>query len=87
MLCNNTDFESWSDKVQHAVIDSAAEATAAQRMLASKEDEEILAKLDPAKNKIVKLTDDERASFAQATASVIEKHRKEIGDELLSSVQ
>lgn len=87
LLCNNNSFESWADKVQRAVIDSAAEATVTQRALAAKEDEEILAKLDPTKNQIVELTDEERASFAQVTAPVVEKHRKVIGEELLSYVQ
>ena len=87
LLCNNANFESWPDKVQRAVIDSAAEATTAQRMLAAKEDEEILAKLDPAKNEIVELTDEERASFIQVTASFVAKHRKIIGEELFSYFQ
>lgn len=87
LLCHNASFESWADNVQHAVIDSSAEATAAQRKLAAEEDKKILKKFDPDKVEIVELTDSERASFVQVTAPVVEKHRAVIGDDLLSLVQ
>jgi TRAP-type C4-dicarboxylate transport system substrate-binding protein len=57
-----------------------------QRQLAAAEDAEILAKLDPAKNEVIRLTDAERAAFITAVEPVIEKHRNRLDVGQLSRV-
>ena len=53
-------------------------ATAYQRRLAAAEDAEIMAKLDPARNEVIHLTDAERAAFMRAVRPVLEKYRHQL---------
>ena len=62
-------------------------ATAAQRKLAQAEDADILGKLDPAENEIVRLTDAERAAFKSAVGPLLAQQRKILGDELFAHVE
>ena len=81
-VCNAGHYRSWPQDVQAAVNAAAPEATAYQRQLAAAEDAEIMAKLDPAKNEVIRLTDAEHAAFRKAVEPVLEKHRKEFGPEI-----
>ena len=84
LVCNAAHYAGWPKGVQAAVDSAAKEATAYQRQLAAAEDAEILAKLDPAKNEVIRLTDAERGAFMKAVASVVDKYRKEFGMELFA---
>jgi TRAP-type C4-dicarboxylate transport system substrate-binding protein len=77
-VCNAAGYRSWPQDVQAAVDAAAREATAYQRQLAAAEDAEILAKLDPAKNEVIRLTETERAAFRKAVEPVLERHRTRI---------
>jgi C4-dicarboxylate-binding protein DctP len=87
VLANNAQFESWPDAVQGAMTEAMAVATKAQRTLAEAEDADILAKLDPAENEIVHLTDAERAAFKAAVGPLLTEQRKILGDELFAYVE
>ncbi|MDH5748504.1 MAG: TRAP transporter substrate-binding protein [Rhodospirillales bacterium] len=86
-LCHNESYLSWPDKVREAVNEAAAEATAAQRGFAAAEDAEILEKLDPSQNELVRLSDGERASFMTAVAPVIVEQKEKFGTKLFSFLE
>jgi tripartite ATP-independent transporter DctP family solute receptor len=86
LVCNKTQFASWSPELQRAVESAAREATAHQHRLAAAEDEEILAKLDPRENEIVRLTPGERAAFVQAVEPVLARHRKNLDAQLFDYI-
>jgi TRAP-type C4-dicarboxylate transport system substrate-binding protein len=79
LMCNREQYESWPDDVRQAVDQAAAEATTLQRQLAAAEDEEMLKRLDPSQNEVVKLTADEHRAFAVAVSPVTDNYRKEFG--------
>jgi TRAP-type C4-dicarboxylate transport system substrate-binding protein len=83
-VCNAAHYRGWPKDVQAAVDAAAKDATAYQRVLAAAEDEAILAKLDPAKNEVIRLTDAERAAFIKAVAPVLDRHREKIGTHTIS---
>ena len=87
VLANNAQFESWPQAVRDAVSEGMVVATAAQRKLAQAEDADILGKLDPAENEIVRLTDAERAAFKAAVGPLLAEQRKILGDELFAHVE
>ena len=87
VLANNAQFESWPEAVRDAITEGMAEATAAQRKLAQAEDADILGKLDPSENEIVRLTDAERAAFKAAVDPLLAEQRKILGDELFAHVE
>jgi TRAP-type C4-dicarboxylate transport system substrate-binding protein len=80
LMANRAQYESWPTEIQRAVDTAAAEATVLQRQLAAAEDEEMLKRLDPAQNEVVKLTAEEHRAFAQAVKPVSDKYRKDFGD-------
>lgn len=83
VLAHAPSFDAWGDEVQTAISQSLPIATAAQHEFAQAVDEDVLAKLDPAKNEIVHLTDQERAAFASAVAPVVEAESAKLGRELV----
>jgi len=82
LICSRSQYASWPREVQEAVEIAAREATADQHRLAADEDDEILAKIDPRQNEIVRLTPDERAAFVQAVEPVLAKYRKTLDPKL-----
>lgn len=86
LLCNNAIHESWSDEVKQAVEESVKIATQAQRGFAGAEDDDILAKLNPAENEVVHLSNKERAQFERTVAPLIARQRKILGDELFACI-
>lgn len=86
MVCSRARYERWPAEVRAAVDESAAEATRYQHRLAAAEDDEILAKIDPAQNEIVRLTSSERAQFVAAVQPVIERHRSEFAPDLFEAL-
>ena len=75
LVASQTQFDSWPLDVRNAVERAGNEATLFQHKLAAEEDDEILAKLDPARNDVVHLTPAERDAFVAAVTPVIERHR------------
>jgi TRAP-type C4-dicarboxylate transport system substrate-binding protein len=61
--------------VQQAVGNAAREATAFQHKLAAEEDDEVLAKLDPRENDVVRLSPEEHQAFVDAVQPVLDRHR------------
>ncbi len=82
MVCNATLYRSWPAEVRAAVDAAAREATAYQHKLAVAEDDEIMAKLDPAQNEVIHLTAAERAAFVSAVQPVLDKHRATLDPQL-----
>jgi len=76
-VCNSAHFAGWPAEVRRAVDDAAREATAYQHELAAAEDTEILARLDPRENEVIRLTAPERAAFIDAVRPVLDRHRGE----------
>jgi TRAP-type transport system periplasmic protein len=87
MICNKALYESWPPEAQRAVDEAALEATRFQHELAAAEDAEILARLDPRENEVIRLTEAERAAFVLAVQPVVEKHREEVPPEAFGLVK
>ncbi|MGQ0750028.1 MAG: TRAP transporter substrate-binding protein [Betaproteobacteria bacterium] len=84
-ICNAEQYRSWPPDVQQAVEEAAHAATLLQRRLAVSEDEDVLRKLDPRENEVVRLSPDERAAFVDTVQSVIARHRGEMDSKLLAA--
>ena len=80
LMTNGAQYASWPADVQRAVDIAATEATAFQRQLAAAEDEEMLKKLDPAENEIVKLTPAEHRAFVEAVKPVTDQYRGDFSE-------
>jgi len=76
-VCNAEHYRTWPAPVQEAVDAAGREATQLQRSLAASEDEDILARIDPRDNELIRLTPDEHAAFRKAAEPVLAKHRSE----------
>lgn len=86
-VCNAGHYRGWPQEVRAAVDAAAPPATAYQRQLAAAEDAEILAKLDPASNEVIQLSEAEREAFRKAVEPVLRKHRKEFDPELIAILE
>ena len=84
LACNEAQYQSWPPEVRAVVAGAALEATVLQRRLAAAEDAEVLAKLDPRNNEVIRLTGAEQAAFVDAVQPVLAKYREELGPELFS---
>ena len=84
LLCNADQYRNWPDEVRAAMDAAALTATTEQRRLAAAADAEVLAKLDPARNEVIELTEDERRAFIEAVAPLSEKYRAEIDPAVLA---
>jgi tripartite ATP-independent transporter DctP family solute receptor len=82
MVCNATLYRSWPADVRSAVDAAALETTAYQHQLAVAEDDEIMAKLDPRQNEVIRLTPVEHAAFVSAVQPVLDKHCGELDPQL-----
>ena len=84
MICNAQHYAGWPPEVRAAVDEAARQATALQLELAAAEDEQILAKFDPAENEVIHLTDAERAAFVAAVQPVLARYRGELDPQLFA---
>jgi C4-dicarboxylate-binding protein DctP len=75
LVASREQFDSWPLDVRNAVEHAGNEATLFQHKLAAQEDDEILAKLDPAQNEVIRLTPAEHDAFVEAVTPVIDRHR------------
>lgn len=82
VLAHKESWDSWPAEVRAAVEAGLAAATVAQRGYAAAEDAELLAQIDPAKNEIINLSDDERAAFVAAVQPVVANTVSRFRDEL-----
>lgn len=82
MLCNEERYHGWPPEVRADVDEAARDATAYQHRLAAAEDAEILKKLDPRENEVMRLTVAERTAFVKAVGPVLAKYRKELDPKL-----
>jgi tripartite ATP-independent transporter DctP family solute receptor len=87
LLCHRASYATWPAKVQQAMTEAASEATTAQRHLAAAQDDDVLAKLHPRQNHIVRLTDAERALFVEAVAPVVAEQRQAFGEQLFGYLE
>jgi TRAP-type C4-dicarboxylate transport system substrate-binding protein len=83
-VCNAAHYRGWPREVQAAVDAAARDATAYQRQIAAAEDAEILSKLDPAKNEVIRLTDAEHEAFRSAVQPIVEKYRPKLDVQLMA---
>ena len=83
LLCHAPSYESWPEDVRAAVGEAAAIATSAQREFAAAEDQTVLAEIDPERNEIIHLTEDERAAFVAAVRPLVDEQRARFGAELI----
>lgn len=82
LVCSQAQYASWPREVQQAVETAAGEATALQHKLAAEEDAEILTKLDPKENDVIRLSAGERDAFVKAVEPVLAKHKKSLDSKL-----
>ena len=82
MICNASQYRSWSPDVRAAVDEAARHATALQRRLAASEDQDVLTKFDPRENEVMHLTDAEQAAFVTAVEPVLARYRKQLDPKL-----
>lgn len=87
VLANDAQFRSWPQAVRDAVAEGMTVATTAQRKLAQAEDTDILARLDPAENDVVRLTEAERRAFKAAVGPLLAAQREILGDDLFAHVE
>jgi TRAP-type C4-dicarboxylate transport system substrate-binding protein len=73
--------------VQAAVEAAAREATVLQRRLAAAQDTEVLEKLNPRDNEVIRLSAAERAAFIGAVQPVLAKYRQELDPRLFSYLE
>ena len=86
LLCNGEHYRGWPADVRAAVDAAACEATLFQRQLAEAEDVDMLARLDPAANEVIRLTEAERAAFVRAVEPVLDRHRARFDPALFAAL-
>ena len=82
LIGNESRYRSWPPDVRAAVDEAALHATALQRQLAASEDQDVLTKLDPRDNEVVRLTAAEQAAFVAAVQPVLARYRKQLDPKL-----
>jgi TRAP-type transport system periplasmic protein len=84
LICNASHYQSWPPTVRAAVDEAAAAATALQRRLADSEDQDVLARLDPRQNEVVRPTPAEHARFVAAVQPVLARYRSRFDPKLFA---
>ncbi|HSF05324.1 MAG TPA: TRAP transporter substrate-binding protein DctP, partial [Methylomirabilota bacterium] len=87
MLGNERQYRSWPADVRAAVDEAAAQATARQRQLAAAEDQDVLARLDPRDNEVVRLSAAEHDAFVEAVQPVVARLRAQLDPKLFAYLQ
>lgn len=87
LICNARRYRSWPAEVRAAVDEAASEATALQRRLAASEDQDVLAKLDPRENEVIRLTAADHAAFVEAVQPVLAKYRTQLDPQLFAHLE
>jgi TRAP-type C4-dicarboxylate transport system substrate-binding protein len=84
LACNEAQYQSWPPDVRAKVEAAALEATALQRRLAAAEDTEVLEKLNPRDNEVIRLTPAEHRAFVEAVLPVTAQYRNELNPALFA---
>jgi TRAP-type transport system periplasmic protein len=84
LVCNAQQYRSWPAEVQQAVDEAGREASRFQRALAASEDEDVLKKIDPRENELIRLTAEEHAAFRKAAEPMLARHRGEFDPQLFA---
>jgi TRAP-type transport system periplasmic protein len=87
LICNARHYRSWPPEVRAAVDEAAPPATALQRQLAASEDQDVLGKLDPRENEVVRLTAAEHATFVAAVQPVLARYRERLDPQLFAYLE
>jgi len=87
LLCHAPSYESWPEDVRAAVDAAAVIATRAQREFATAEDAAVLAEIDPDRNEIIHLTEEERAAFAAVVKPLVDEQRERFGAKLIGYLE
>jgi TRAP-type C4-dicarboxylate transport system substrate-binding protein len=87
LVGNARRYESWPADVRAAVDEAAIAATALQRRLADSEDQDVLARLDPRENEIVRPTPAEHAAFVAAVEPVVARYRQRLDPKLFAYLE
>jgi C4-dicarboxylate-binding protein DctP len=87
LLGNAAHYRGWPGDVRAAVDEAAVEATRIQRGLAASEDRDVLGRLDPRENEVVRLTAEERQAFVTAVAPVRARRQGALDAALLALLE
>jgi TRAP-type C4-dicarboxylate transport system substrate-binding protein len=87
LIVNAGHYGSWPPDVRAAVDEAAAAATALQRRLAESEDQDVLAKLDPRENEVIRPTAADHAAFVAAVAPVVARYRRQLDRRLFECLE
>jgi TRAP-type C4-dicarboxylate transport system substrate-binding protein len=87
LIANAREYASWPAEVRNAVDAAAPQAIALQRRLAASEDADVLAKLDPRENDVVRLTAAEHDAFVAAVEPVVAKSRGTLDPKLFAALE
>lgn len=82
VLAHKATWDAWPEEIRAAATAALAEATPAQRGFAAGEDEEMRARLDPAKNELIEITEAQRDEFVAAVRPVVDKAMAGFRDDL-----
>ena len=86
LIASAREYTGWPAEVRTAVDAAAREATALQRRLAASEDQDVLARLDPQDNEVIRLTAAEHAAFVAAVQPVVERYRRRLDPALFAEL-
>lgn len=84
LIVNASHYRGWPPEVRAAVDEAVAAATALQRRLAESEDQDVLTRLDPRENEIVRPSPAEHAAFVAAVEPVVAKYRHQLDPKLFA---
>jgi TRAP-type transport system periplasmic protein len=87
LVGNASRYASWPADVRAAVDEAAVAATAVQRRLADSEDQDVLARLDPRENEVVRPTPAEHAAFVAAVEPVVARYRQRLDPKLFAYLE
>ena len=87
LIANAREYANWPAEVRAAVDEAAPQAIALQRWLAASEDADVLAKLDPRENEVVRFTATEYAAFVDASRPVVAKYRGRLDSRLFAALE
>ena len=86
IFLNRTQFDSWPEHLQSAMLEAVRRAVALQRDLAIAEDREARAAIEGAGCEITELTADEHAQFRAAVAPLLKEARQTYGQKMFDLI-
>ena len=86
IFLNRTQFDSWPEYLQSAMLEAVKRAVALQRDLAIAEDREARAAIEGAGCEITELTADEHSQFRAAVAPLLKEARQTYGQKMFDLI-